>query len=129
MKSLRSIIALVLMVNLTIPLGIWDAVFHIPSLVLHFNSHMEKDASKDFADLLTMHYGGDHEHKEEDQEHDRLPFHEHSNLAVALTTVSLPVQRFALGQQGSLDIELPVLLGQRLGRDAGSAVWQPPKVS
>ena len=112
----------------TLPDNYAISVFKLINLYEHYLHHHESSQNLDFFKFLTDHYATEH-HQEDQQGHDKLPFHQHelSNPAHQIPCL-LPDPYIIVSSKHDIAVNLLNIRSQDCNSSLFSGdIWQPPK--
>lgn len=103
----------------------------LPLLIGHFLHHNDHHKPIDLTDFLTEHYSETEHHDSDNEEHEHLPFHHHSDDCTThhIQLAFLNVKNFCIQ---------PILTGSKSKNSTYNAnfasqflasIWQPPQLS
>jgi hypothetical protein len=129
MKAIFTItLAVFIWVSSMLPgLGVME-LGKLPALVHHYQKHRQLNSSIGFLAFLEMHYADAAHHKQDHQEHHKLPFTDHQSISASCVFLlidrnySFDAKLFTIGRTNQS------VYRSIVGVEIASHVWQPPRI-
>jgi hypothetical protein len=108
------------------------SIFKIGGLVSHFQEHVRIDPKMNFLSFLASHYLEKHHQEANQNDHEKLPFHDHQgeSLNFASQSLSLQPEHLSTFDFTKLIIHTDIVVAEITTCPSSSYpgdIWQPPK--
>jgi hypothetical protein len=101
----------------------------IPALLVHYKEHKADEASLNFFQYLSLHYGKALDNQDTKDEHSHLPFQGTCEISLHALWISFPDTGEMLTAHFTPDKNTPSVLPVTfLPSNTGTSIWQPPKL-